>query len=131
MTKPHHHVVCAIIVNAANQVLVAQRSAHQYYAGYWEFPGGKCEPGETLHQALTRELHEELAIDVEDAVPWMVIEHEYPPYVITLHIWQVMRYRGEPVGHEGQQVAWMDREQLLTLKFPEANDPIVDALQTD
>lgn len=129
MGKPHHQVICAILVNSQDQVLVAQRSAHQDYAGYWEFPGGKCEPGESLQEALIREIREELAIEVEEAEPWMVIPHEYEPYFVTLHIWRVMRFRGEPSGHEGQLVKWIAREALAGLQFPEANDPIVEALQ--
>jgi len=128
MNKKHHTVVCAIIVNEADQVLVALRAPHQDYGGFWEFPGGKCEPGEALQDALTRELREELAIEVQAAEPWMIIDHEYELYFVTLHIWRVLRYEGEPSGCEGQWVQWMNREALKTLQFPEANQPIVEAL---
>jgi 8-oxo-dGTP diphosphatase len=89
-------------------VLLADRPAGKPYAGYWEFPGGKIEPGEDVQQALARELHEELGIDIGQALPWFVFEYDYPHAYVRLHFRRVHDWRGTPHAREGQQLAFFD-----------------------
>ncbi|OGO94422.1 MAG: hypothetical protein A3F10_02765 [Coxiella sp. RIFCSPHIGHO2_12_FULL_42_15] len=126
--KRHLDVVCGVIGNEAGQVLVALRDFESDQGGLWEFPGGKLEFSEVLEDGLCRELYEELDIDILEADPWMQVNYEYPLYHVTLHVWRVVRYEGEPKGQEGQIIQWVDRNGLKKLKFPPANGAIVDAL---
>ena len=87
-------------------MLLAQRPAGKAYAGYWEFPGGKLEPGETPRAALDRELAEELGLAVRRAAPWLVQHFRYPHAHVELHFFRVFEWDGEPVGHDGQAFAW-------------------------
>jgi len=86
--------------------LLGQRPAGKVYAGYWEFPGGKVEDGESPPAALSRELHEELGIEVSTAYPWIIREFDYPHAAVRLHFFRVRGWRGEPHGREAQAVAW-------------------------
>src|SRR5207248_640368 len=99
-------VAAAVIVRADGRVLLAQRPPGKAYAGYWEFPGGKLEPGESAAAALGRELQEELGITVTHAVPWMLQEFVYPHAHVELHFFRVLAWTGEPFGHDGQSFAW-------------------------
>lgn len=128
MGKRHLDVVCGIIVNELGQVLVSLRDSSQDHGGLWEFPGGKLELGEALEEALWRELSEELDIEVREAQPWLQINHDYPSYHITLHVWKIMRYEGEPEGLEGQLIRWVSPHELAQLKFLAANHTIIEAL---
>jgi 8-oxo-dGTP diphosphatase len=127
--SPHTevHVAVGVIRNARGQVLIAQRQAHLHQGGLWEFPGGKVEPGETVLQALRRELREELAITVEDASPLLKIRHRYPDRRVFLDVWQVHAFSGVPAGVEGQPICWVAAEELSRYEFPSANRPIVAA----
>jgi len=100
------HVAAAIILRPDGQVLLAQRPAGKAYAGYWEFPGGKLEAGETAREALDRELSEELGITVRGAAPWLVQRFRYPHAHVLLHFFRVFEWEGEPVGHDGQAFVW-------------------------
>ena len=99
-------VAAAVILRADGRVLLAQRPAGKAYAGYWEFPGGKLEPGETPRGALDRELHEELGLQVRRASPWLVQRFVYPHVHVELHFFRVLAWDGEPVGHDGQAFSW-------------------------
>lgn len=89
-------------------MLLADRPVGKPYAGYWEFPGGKIEAGEDVQQALARELHEELGIDIGHALPWFVFEYDYPHAYVRLHFRRVFAWRGTPHAREGQQLAFFD-----------------------
>ena len=106
MSEPLLRVAAAIIERPDGQVLLAQRPAGKAYAGYWEFPGGKLEPGETPRDALDRELAEELGITVRRAAPWLVQRYRYPHAHVELHFFRVLDWTGEPVGHDGQEFTW-------------------------
>jgi len=123
------HVVAAAIVNAQGDVLIAKRAEHLHQGGLWEFPGGKLESGETARDALSRELHEELGIDVLEARPLIRVSHDYSDKSVLLDVWQVSRFAGQPHGREGQPIAWVAKASLQDYAFPAANQPIVDALQ--
>lgn len=88
------------------QFLLTSRPAGKVYAGYWEFPGGKIEPGEDVAQALQRELHEELGITVAGAEPWRIERMDYPHARVRLHFCKVFAWSGEFVMREAQQMAW-------------------------
>ena len=122
-------VVAAIIERPDGRFLLAQRPAGKVYAGYWEFPGGKVEPGEPLAAALARELHEELGIEVEIAHPWIVQIYAYPHAKVRLNFFRVRAWRGEPHGKEAQQLAWQRVSTLAVAPLLPANAPVLRALQ--
>src|SRR3989338_1065113 len=99
-------VAAAVLKRPDNSFLLAQRPPDKIWAGYWEFPGGKIEPGETPLHALGRELHEELGIEVETAYPWITRVFAYPHATVRLNFFRVTAWRGELHPHEGQEFAW-------------------------
>lgn len=121
------HVAAGVIVGPEGQILIAERAKHRHQGGLWEFPGGKVEPGETVQQALARELWEELNIHVGHARPLIQIRHRYPDKSVLLDVWRVESFTGEPHGREGQPLAWVCPEALVQYAFPAANVPIVTA----
>ena len=122
-------VVAAVIERPDGRFLLAQRPAGKVYAGYWEFPGGKVEPGEPLAAALARELHEELGIEVEIADPWIVRIYTYPHAKVRLNFFRVRAWHGEPHGKEDQQLAWQHASTLDVAPLLPANAPVLRALQ--
>jgi len=133
-------VSAAVLLRPDNSFLLAQRPSDKIWAGYWEFPGGKVEPGETARDALVRELREELGIEVETAYPWITRVFTYPHATVRLNFFRVTSWSGELHPHEGQQFAWQDalsptlsreRERGQVGVFPilPANAPILRALE--
>lgn len=122
------HVAAGVILGEGTTVLLALRPRDKHQGGLWEFPGGKVEAGEAVQQALARELHEELALDVLDCEPFLVTEHDYGDKQVRLDVWLVTRHAGAVHGREGQQVAWVALADLPRYEFPAANQPIVAAL---
>jgi len=123
------HVAVAVIRNREGEILITQRPDHLHKGGYWEFPGGKLEMGESAEQALHRELFEELGIEVLQAQPLITVPYAYPEHHVRLNVWQVMEFEGEARGCEGQPLAWVSSDQLGEYRFPEANSPIIRAIQ--
>jgi 8-oxo-dGTP diphosphatase len=121
-------VAAAVILNPDGQVLLAQRPPGKHYAGYWEFPGGKVEPGETPQAALVRELREELGLSVTRAYPWLTQRYTYPHASVELHFFRVLGWEGEPHGHEGQAFAWQRPGDYTVAPLLPANAPILKAL---
>lgn len=105
--KPVIRVACGVLINAQGEVLLAQRPEGKIAAGWWEFPGGKIEIGESPLQALSRELQEELGVVVREAHPLICFRHEYTNRVIVLDTWCVTAFEGEPRGCEGQALQWL------------------------
>jgi 8-oxo-dGTP diphosphatase len=101
-------VAVNVVRDEAGRVLLAERTARQIAAGFWELPGGKIDPGETPHQAAARELDEEVGIRAESLQPLMTYDHVFPTKRVRLHIFRVARWSGSPHGREGQRVAWVD-----------------------
>ncbi|WP_250473106.1 NUDIX domain-containing protein [Caballeronia sp. GAFFF1] len=99
-------VAVGVMVQPGGRYLLAQRPEGKPYEGYWEFPGGKLEPGESVEAALGRELHEELGIDVTACALWRTLEHDYPHAYVRLFFCKVMEWTGTPRGREGQAIAW-------------------------
>jgi 8-oxo-dGTP diphosphatase len=122
-------VVAAVLTDRKGRYLLAQRPVGKVYAGYWEFPGGKVEPGESLEQALVRELHEELGISVRRAFPWMVQQHEYPHAHVRLNLFRVVQWDGEPRPLEDQALAWQGPGLEPVAPMLPANTPILHALE--
>ncbi len=121
------HVAVAVINNDSDQLLLALRPKAKHQGGLWEFPGGKVEEGESVQDALRRELKEELGIDVARCSPLIRVHYEYPDKRVLLDVWRVTAFRGEPYGCEGQAVRWVDRHTLCDYEFPAANKPIIHA----
>ncbi len=121
-------VAAAVIVARDGRVLLAQRPSGKAYAGYWEFPGGKIEPGESPREALSRELREELGIAVHRAAPWIVQRYRYPHAHVELHFFRVFEWEGEPVGHDGQAFAWQVPGRLDVSPMLPANTFVLRAL---
>ena len=124
-------VAVGILIDGAGRVLVTRRAPDAHQGGLWEFPGGKVEADETLLEALTRELREELGVSVEAAEALMVLEHDYGDKQVRLDVHRVTRWSGEPRGLEGQPLAWQRPAQLRHWTFPVANRPILERLLAD
>lgn len=114
-------VAVGILMKANGDILFARRPAGKPYAGYWEFPGGKVEAGESVADALKREFIEELGVEVVSAEPWCGVEHVYPHAHVRLHFHISRDWRGEPQSLEGQAFAWqgsVDLEPILPATIP-------------
>ena len=122
-------VVAAVIERPDGSFLLARRPPGKAYAGYWEFPGGKVEPGEALTDALKRELHEELGIDVDIAYPWIVRNYTYAHAKVRLNFFRVRAWRGAPHGKEQQQLTWQHLSALSVAPLLPANGPVLRALE--
>lgn len=101
-------VAVGVLVAPDGQFLLTTRPPGKVYEGYWEFPGGKFEPGETLEQALRRELQEELGITIGAVHPWQQEIFDYPHALVRLHFCKVFDWTGDFEMREGQQMAWAD-----------------------
>lgn len=123
------NVAAAIIRRPDGSFLLGQRAPDTFYAGYWEFPGGKVEPGETPHDALVRELREELGIEVVEAWPWIMREHRYEHAHVGLHFFEVAQWRGTPVDHVHSELSWQQADTLTVGPILPANGPILKALR--
>ena len=132
MTKIVDVAAAVMLRDNGRAFLLAQRPAGKVYAGYWEFPGGKVEPGETIRQALIRELQEELGITVTDCSPWLTRQFTYPHATVRLSFWRVTAWEGEigitaPLEHAA--VDWQKTgEAARVAPILPANDPILKAL---
>lgn len=122
-------VAAAVLQRPDGTFLLAQRPADKIWAGYWEFPGGKVEAGETAHDALVRELHEELGIEVLTAYPWLTRVFTYPHATVRLSFFRVTEWRGELYPHEGQQFSWQQAQDVRVSPVLPANAPILRALE--
>jgi len=125
---PVTEVAAAVLTQPDGRVLLAQRPAGKPYAGYWEFPGGKVEPGESLEAALARELHEELGIVVTRACRWITRVFDYPHATVRLNFFRVFEWQGTPHPHEGQLFSWQRPDAVEVTPLLPANFPIVKAL---
>ena len=122
------HVAVGVIVNVDGKILIAKRALSAHQGGLWEFPGGKVDAGETVQQALIRELREELAIEVVTCEPLIQIRHHYSDKSVLLDVYKITQFNGEPRGNEGQPILWADAKQLHEFEFPAANHPIINAI---
>jgi 8-oxo-dGTP diphosphatase len=127
-SRPRIQVVAAVLRDTAGRVLIAERPTGKPMGGFWEFPGGKLEPGETAFHALQRELHEELGIRVRHAYRLLRFSHRYPDKEVELDVWRVTAWDGVPASQEGQPLQWVLPEELRDWQLLPADEPIVKAL---
>ena len=115
-------VAVGVLIDADGRFLITSRPAGKVYAGHWEFPGGKVEPGESIEAALQRELHEELGITIGAAEPWKTTLHDYAHALVRLHFCKVFDWAGAFEMREAQQMAWqtlpVDVKPLLPGTLP-------------
>ncbi len=121
-------VAAAVIQRPDGAFLLARRPAGKVYAGYWEFPGGKVEPGEPAAQALSRELHEELGIEPRKVFPWITREYVYPHAAVRLNFFRVTAWDGDPHPREEQAIAWQRIDAPMATPMLPANAPVLAAL---
>ena len=121
-------VAAAVIEKPDGTFLLAQRPAGKPYPGYWEFPGGKIEPGEDARAALTRELREELGIEVRESTPWITRVYAYTHATVRLHFFKVTAWDGEPQRLEDQDIKWQRVEAPDVSPMLPANAPVLAAL---
>lgn len=121
-------VAVGVLCRPDGRVLLAERPPGRPAAGFWEFPGGKVEPGEPLAQALLRELREELGIEVQSAAPWLCFSHAAGGRPVQLQFFRVRAWRGEPVGREGQRLRWVVPGDPAVAPLLPFNDRMLRAL---
>lgn len=125
----HFHVAAGILCDTVGRVLIAERRCDGPFNGLWEFPGGKIADGEGALEALGRELTEELGIEVAQATEYMRLHHEYPDRSVDLEFFLVTAWKGEPFGVEGQQLRWVNPDELNASELLPADYPVVDFLR--
>ena len=124
-------VVVAGLMFQSGKLLITQRPPGGHLAGLWEFPGGKCEPGETLPECLQRELHEELGVVVNVRECVETLEHAYPEKTVQLSFYLCALVIGEPEGREGQSIKWVGPDKLGQYQFPEADAQLLEKLKAN
>jgi len=123
-----HIIVAAAVIERDGAFLVTRRQHGVHLAGLWEFPGGKCEAGETHAECLVRELREELGVDAAIGPEILATSHDYTDRHVELHFLRG-ELRGEPVPQQAQEMRWVRRTELSQLEFPAADAALIDRLQ--
>ena len=122
-------VAVGILMRRNGDVLLGQRPEGKPYAGYWEFPGGKVDPGEDLPAALARELEEEIGVTTEIGAEIHRIVHPYPDRDVRLFFYDVRILSGEPQKLEVADLRWVTTDELMNYQFPEADLPLLNQLR--
>jgi 8-oxo-dGTP diphosphatase len=120
-------VVTAAVIERDGRLLVTERPKGVHLEGFWEFPGGKCEPGETLRACLGRELHEELGVQAVVGAELLATTHAYPERTVELHFIRC-ELTGDPVPRLGQEMRWVAVRDLGSLPFPPADRELIELL---
>jgi mutator protein MutT len=123
-------VVTAAVIERDGRYLVTRRLKGTHLAGFWEFPGGKCDDGETLAACLTREIVEELAVEARVVEKIHNVAHAYPDRIVELHFFRCV-LSGEPRPVLGQEMCWVRRADLPTLDFPPADAELIRMLSAE
>ena len=121
--------VAAGLVYREGRYLIARRNPGVHLAGFWEFPGGKREPGETLEECLGRELFEELGIRIDVPIPFQIIRHEYAEKTEELHFFHCRIETGYATAIDCAEIRWVWPHELGDFEFPPADHPIIEALR--
>ncbi|ERM55081.1 7,8-dihydro-8-oxoguanine-triphosphatase [Vibrio mimicus CAIM 1883] len=120
------HIVAGIIFNPdQSEIFITKRPDHLHKGGFWEFPGGKVEAGESIEQAMTRELDEEVGIVVTEQQPFQHFDYDYTDKSLSFDFMLVTAFENQPHGREGQQGCWVKIVDLANYRFPEANEPVL------
>lgn len=123
--------VAAGLIHHDGRYLIARRKPGVHLAGFWEFPGGKRESGESLVECLQRELFEELRVRIDLPVPYQIVRHDYPEKTVELHFFRCVIEQGEATPVDCAEIKWVLPEELSEFTFPPADRVIIDALQRD
>jgi len=128
MSIPVIEVVVAVIIKSDRSFLLARRPKNKPCGGYWEFPGGKIEPGESRPYALNRELMEELGIQIELAYPWITLVYTYSHATVRLFFYRIEKWHGEPYAKENQELSWQFADDIRVAPMLPTNVPVLQAL---
>jgi 8-oxo-dGTP diphosphatase len=121
-------VAVGVLRDEHGRILLARRPPGAHQGGLWEFPGGKLHDGESVREALQRELHEEIGVRVGAAEPLIRVRHDYLDRCVLLDVWEITGYEGKVHGREGQPLEWAAPEHLRHYPLPPADRPIINAL---
>ena len=121
-----HVDVAVAVVLSDSKVLIARRKSGGKFGGYWEFPGGKCEAGESAEDCVCRELLEELAIAVHPVLCFTPLVHSYGDLNVRLHPFLCTHEGGDPTPISCDEIRWVEPADLRSFKFPEANGPLIE-----
>jgi len=121
--------VAAAVIDSGDLYLITRRKAGTHLAGLWEFPGGKCEEGESLKDCLRREVREELGIEITEPVPFQTVRHDYPEKSVELHFFRCTIKAGIAQVLGCDDLKWVTAKELATFEFPPADRTLVKALQ--
>jgi len=128
--RPIVIVAACVLLDREGAVLIAKRPAGRPLAGLWEFPGGRVEAREKPEEALIRELHEELGIEIAtgDLTPLTFASHAYPGFHLLMPVYLCRRWQGSMAAHEGQELLWVEPDTLHLYDMPPADEPLKFAL---
>lgn len=121
--------VAAALIRDGDNLLLTKRLEDTHLGGLWEFPGGKVEEGESLEDALMREIHEELGIEIKIGPLYLTQVHQYPDRLVHLHFFECRILEGTPVCRKAAGFIWISPEEMVQLEIPEANRPLVEKLK--
>jgi len=121
--------VAAAVIDSGDLYLITRRKAGTHLAGLWEFPGGKCEEGESLKDCLRREVREELGIEITEPVLFQTVRHDYPEKSVELHFFRCTIKAGTAQVLGCDDLKWVTAKELATFEFPPADRTLVTALQ--
>ena len=121
-------VVTAAVIRRGDEFFVTRRHKGVHLEGYWEFPGGKCDPGEPFADCLVREIREELGAEIRVGDELLTCSHDYPSRTVELHFFDC-ELRSEPTPLLGQEMRWVPRTELRLLQFPPADDRLINLLE--
>ena len=126
---PHKQIGVAVITDAQGNILIDRRKQEGLLGGLWEFPGGKIEPGESVDECVSREIKEELGIEIEVGSRLITIEHTYTHFKVTLNVFNCKHLSGEPQPLESDEVKWVTLDEIDEYPFPKANSQIIEAMR--
>ena len=121
--------VAAGLIRREGRYLIARRKEGVHLGGFWEFPGGKREAGETLEECLHRELWEELNVRIDVPLPFQIVHHEYPEKTVELHFFRCRIESGEAVAQDCAELRWVYPHEMAAFEFPSADQAIIVALR--
>ena len=130
LPKSHKKIGVGIVRDQRGKILIDRRRSTGEMGGFWEFPGGKIEPNETIKECIKRELKEELGIEVSVGESLTTIEYQYPKFQVTLFVHYCQHLKGVPQTIECEEIRWVDLWELDEYAFPEANYEIINLLKS-